>query len=54
MSITMAEGDDAGTEVECEKCGYVWTYSGQMFRATCPRCSHNTPTGLGPDDDEDP
>ena len=49
----MTDDADPGVEVECEKCGYEWTYTGQMWRATCPRCAHNTPTGLAPDGDGD-
>lgn len=42
--------DQGSTEVECSKCGYEWDYSGDMFTATCPRCSYKTETGLAPDD----
>ncbi|AFZ74595.1 hypothetical protein SAMN05443661_12113 [Natronobacterium gregoryi] len=53
MMSVMADSDNETTEVECEECGYVWQYSGQMWRATCPRCSHKTPTGLKPDEFDD-
>ena len=49
-TTAMAEPDQTETEVECERCGYVWTYKGEMWRATCPRCNHKTPTGLKPDE----
>jgi len=25
-------------KVKCDRCGYVWTYRGVLFFATCPRC----------------
>lgn len=34
---------DGATGVECDKCGYVWDYSGQLARATCPSCGHKVP-----------
>ena len=30
-----------GTEVECDKCGYGWTYTGDLAYATCPSCRAN-------------
>lgn len=54
MSSAMAEPENGEkTEVECMDCGYIWCYSGQMWRATCPRCQHKTPTGLKPDEFDD-
>lgn len=53
MMSVMADQGEETTEVECKRCGYVWEYSGQMWKATCPRCSHKTPTGLKPDEFED-
>jgi rubrerythrin len=47
---SMADGEDAGTELTCEHCGYEWTYNGDLWQATCPRCNKKTPTGLKPDD----
>lgn len=37
---TMAEKEN-GTVVECSfnDCGYMWTYTGNMKKATCPSCS---------------
>jgi len=46
MSVTCnsdADGDD-DTEVECQNCGYVWMYSGELWNATCPRCNRKTKT----------
>lgn len=45
MMMIMAQKHD-GIDVECENCRYDWNYSGEMFRATCPRCGKKTPTGL--------
>lgn len=45
-------GDSESTVVVCEHCGYEWTYSGEMWRATCPRCGKKTDTGLKPDEFE--
>jgi len=42
--------DNQETEVTCEKCEYTWTYSGELWHTTCPRCAKKTPTGLEPDD----
>lgn len=51
MSTMTEESDsDDGTPIECDRCGYEWIYSGQMWRATCPNCGHKMPTGLKPDD----
>jgi len=47
---TMADGEDEGTELTCKHCGYEWTYDGDLWQATCPRCNKKTPTGLKPDD----
>lgn len=52
MSVsTDGEAEDDGVEVECENCGYVWTYSGQMWSATCPNCGRKTPTPYAEDDE---
>jgi len=42
--------ESQGTEMKCHKCEYEWTYSGEMWHTTCPRCKRTTPTGLEPDD----
>ena len=44
MTGDEADSDDADTEVECQNCGYVWMYSGEMWHATCPRCGRKTKT----------
>ena len=46
------ESDNEGVEVTCEHCGYEWTYTGEMWTATCPRCGQKTNSGLRPDDDD--
>jgi len=30
-----------GVEVECDKCEYKWTYTGDLVYATCPSCRAN-------------
>jgi rubrerythrin len=30
------------TDVTCHGCGYEWTYSGDMAKATCPSCNVKT------------
>ena len=47
------DSDDEGVEVECENCGYVWIYKGEMWKATCPRCGRKTPTPHDPDYEDD-
>ena len=51
MSMAESERAESPVEVECEKCGYEWTYTGEMWNTTCPRCNRKTPTGLAPDDE---
>jgi uncharacterized OB-fold protein len=53
MPVTEHESDEQeeGVEVECQNCGYVWVYSGEMWQTTCPRCNRKTPTGLAPEDE---
>lgn len=49
--------DDNDVEIECQRCGYVWMYSGSSWYATCPRCQRKTPSPYNPDyeaeDDEE-
>ncbi|WP_226005027.1 hypothetical protein [Natrinema salinisoli] len=33
-------------DIECEKCGYEWDYTGELMTTTCPRCNLKTPTPL--------
>ena len=49
------ETDDGpdGVELVCQHCGYVWVYTGEMWKATCPRCGKKTPSGLKPDEFKD-
>lgn len=42
-----------GVDTRCGKCGYQWEYTGQMWRATCPRCGGKVKTHLYPDADEE-
>jgi len=49
MSASGCDGGEDGsngtdTEVECQNCGYIWMYSGEMWNATCPRCGRKTRT----------
>lgn len=30
--------------MNCKKCDYIWLYSGDRERATCPGCGHNNRT----------
>ena len=32
------------TDVQCHKCGYEWTYSGELQQTTCPSCGLKTST----------
>lgn len=25
-------------KTKCKKCGYLWTYKGEMYFTRCPRC----------------
>lgn len=42
MSAKSEDGN--GVETECQNCGYIWTYTGTMWNATCPNCGRKTPT----------
>jgi len=54
MSVmTGHEEDEEDVEVECQNCGYIWEYSGEMWTATCPRCNRKTMTPYHQDFDED-
>lgn len=33
-------------DIACEKCGYEWEYTGELYRTTCPRCNKKTATGI--------
>lgn len=50
---TDKDDDNEGVQIECQNCGYVWIYSGQMWNATCPRCNRKTPTPYNPDYEDD-
>lgn len=30
-------------QLRCQKCGYVWEYTGSLQKATCPSCSAKVP-----------
>jgi len=34
-------------ELECDKCGYEWEYTGEMHWATCPRCKSSVKVNQG-------
>jgi len=42
------KGSD-GVEIRCDKCGYKWTYTGDLWTTTCPRCNKKTKTQLHPE-----
>lgn len=31
-------------DLRCGNCGYKWRYTGEMWRATCPRCGGKVKT----------
>lgn len=41
---------DDGEEMRCRYCGYKWTYTGELWNATCPRCNRKNVTPLHPDE----
>lgn len=55
MSKPMADANDEeeGKEQRCQKCGYNWTYSGELWTTTCPRCNGKTKTWKDPDMGDD-
>lgn len=39
-----------GVDAECGKCGYEWTYTGELVFATCPSCRANVKIDPDPND----
>lgn len=45
MSAAQDDADN-GEELRCGRCGYQWEYTGELWRATCPRCGAKVKTHL--------
>ena len=46
-----SDDDEDTVEMRCQKCGYKWEYSGELWNTTCPRCNNKTKTPLHPEED---
>jgi len=54
LSTTSTEMEDKkGVDVKCHRCKYEWTYTGELWYATCPNCQTKVNVqAQRPNDDE--